>query len=127
MPDIPRELTEQALNVYPDAKSINKTLHRSSDPKHKAIDEEINQLHKAGFIREIKESTWVANPIMAPKKDTSVLRMCSDFTSLSKHFPKDHFPLPYIDQIVDSAAGFERLSFLDAYSRYNKIKLEVKD
>ena len=53
--------------------------------------------------------------------------MCIDFTSLNKHCPKDHFPLPRIDQIVDSTAGCERLSFLDAYSGYNQIKLKVED
>jgi hypothetical protein len=53
--------------------------------------------------------------------------MCIDFTNLNKHCPKDHFPLPRIDQIVDSTAGCERLSFLDAYSGYNQIRMKVED
>src|SRR3954463_9435050 len=53
--------------------------------------------------------------------------MCADFTSLNKHFPKDHFPLPRIDQIIDSTIGCEKLSFLDAYSGYNQIQLKVED
>ena len=56
---------------------------------------------------------------MVPKKDTDALRMCIDFTDLNKHCPKDHFPLPRIDQIVDSTAGCAHLSFLDAYAGYN--------
>src|SRR4051812_34024938 len=64
---------------------------------------------------------------MVPKKDTDVLCMCIDFTDLNKHCPKDHFPLPHIDQIVDSTAGCDQLSFLDAYSGYNQIKLKVED
>ena len=64
---------------------------------------------------------------MVPKKDTDILRMCVDFTSLNKHCPKDHFPLPRIDQIIDSTAGCEKLSFLDAYSGYNQIRLKVED
>src|SRR4051812_45031513 len=64
---------------------------------------------------------------MVPKKDTDVLCMCIDFTDLNKHCPKDHFPLPHIDQIVDSTAGCDRLSFLDAYSGYNQIRLKVED
>ncbi|KAK1669087.1 hypothetical protein QYE76_057246 [Lolium multiflorum] len=80
-----------------------------------------------GFIRELKESEWVANPVMVPKKDTTALRMCIDYTGLNKHCPKDHFPLPRIDQIVDSTAGCDRLSFLDAYSGYNQIKLKKED
>jgi hypothetical protein len=45
--------------------------------------------------------------------------MCIDFTSINKHCMEDHFLLPRIDQIVDSTASFEHLSFLDAYSSYN--------
>ncbi|KAK1603720.1 hypothetical protein QYE76_027393 [Lolium multiflorum] len=80
-----------------------------------------------GFIRELKEAEWVANPVMVPKKDTTALRMCIDYTGLNKHCPKDHFPLPRIDQIVDSTAGCDRLSFLDAYYGYNQIKLKKED
>jgi hypothetical protein len=64
---------------------------------------------------------------MVLKKDTTSLRMRINFTSLNKHCPKDHFPLPRIDQIVDSTAGCDRLSFLDAYSGYNQIKLKEED
>jgi hypothetical protein len=53
--------------------------------------------------------------------------VCVDYTSLNKHYPKDPFPLPRIDQIVDSTAGCARLSFLDAYSGYNQIKLKIED
>jgi hypothetical protein len=49
--------------------------------------------------------------------------MCIDFKHINRACPKDHFPLPRIDQIVDSTAGCERLSFLDAYSGYHQIRL----
>src|SRR4051812_21578985 len=102
-------------------------MHQYSEPRRVAMSSEVHRLLKAGFIREIKEATWVANPVMVPKKDTDVLRMCIDLTDLNKLCPKDNFPLPCIDQIVDSTAGCNRLSFLDAYSGYNQIKLKVKD
>ncbi|KAK1604381.1 hypothetical protein QYE76_028054 [Lolium multiflorum] len=127
MPGIPRELAEHALNVDPTAKPVQQTLHRFSEPKRKVIGEEVNRLSKARFIRELKEAKWVANPVMVPKKDTTSLRMCIDFTSLNKHCIKDHFPLSRIDQIVDSTAGCDRLSFLDAYSGYNQIKLKEEE
>jgi hypothetical protein len=53
--------------------------------------------------------------------------VCVDYTSLNKHYPKDPFPLPHIDHIIDSTAGCARLSFLDAYSGYNLIKLKKED
>jgi hypothetical protein len=53
--------------------------------------------------------------------------MCIDFMALNKHCPKDYFLLPQIDQIINSTASCERLSFLDAYSGYNQIRLKVED
>ena len=53
--------------------------------------------------------------------------MCVDYTGLNKACPKDHFPLPRIDQIVDSTLGCEILSFLDAYSGYNQIAMKESD
>jgi hypothetical protein len=65
--------------------------------------------------------------VIVPKKNTDVRRVYVDYTSLNKHCPKDPFPLPRIDQIIDSTVGCARLSFLDAYSGYNQIKLKVED
>jgi putative transposase len=76
-------------------------------------------LENTYFIKEIKASTWVSNLVTVPKKKTGIRRVCVDYTSLNKHCPKDPFPLPHIDQIIDSTAGCARLLFLDAYSGYN--------
>ena len=121
------ELAEHTLNVYPDAKPVKQPTRRNSEPRRRAIGEEVNRLLEAGFIREIKQATWVANPVLVPKKNTTKLRMCVDYTSLNKHCPKDHFPLPRINQIIDATSGCDRLSFLDAYSGYNQIGLKVDD
>jgi hypothetical protein len=69
----------------------------------------------------------VSNPIIVLKKNTEVRRVCVDYTSLNKPCPKDSFLLPRIDQIIDAIAGCARLSFLDAYSGYNQIKLKKED
>ena len=94
------------LNVKP----VKEHLRRSAVQKRKAIGEEVARLLAAEFIREIYHSEWLANVVMVPKKDKS-LRMCIDFKHINRACPKDHFPLPRIDQIVDSTAGCERLSF----------------
>jgi hypothetical protein len=104
-----------------------KTLRRFDEPKRKAIAAELHILENAGFIREIKASTWVSNPVIIPKKNIDVCRVFIDYASLNKHFPKDPFPLPRIDQIIDLTMGCATLSFLDAYSVYNQIKLKVED
>ena len=88
---------------------------------------EIDRLLDAKFIRELKKSDWVANSVLVPKKGVKYGRMCIDFTSLNNCCHKDHFPLPQIDQIVDSTAGCERLLFLDAYSGYPQIQMKKED
>ena len=50
-----------------------------------------------------------------------------DFTDLNKACPKDSYPLPRIDQLVDSTAGHKLLSFMDAFSSYNKIRMDEED
>ena len=97
MPGIPREFAEHSLHINPGSKPIKQTTRRLSEPKRLAVGAEIDRLLKANFIREIKISTWLANPVLVPKKNTNILRMCIDFTTLNKHCPKDNFPLPRID------------------------------
>jgi putative transposase len=126
-PGVPRKLVEHALNVDPKARPVKQPLRRFDEPKRKAIAAELHRLENTGFIREIKTSTWVSNPVIVPKKNTDVRRVCVDYISLNKHCPKDPFPLPHIDQIIDSTAGCARLSFLDTYSGYNQIKLKKED
>jgi hypothetical protein len=67
------------------------------------------------------------NTVIVSKKNTDVQCVCVNYTALDKHCPKDPFPLSRIDQIIDSTACCARLSFLDAYSGYNQIKLKVED
>jgi hypothetical protein len=68
MSGVPRELVEHALNVDPKAKPVKQPLRRFDEPKRKAIASELHRLENAGFIREIKASTWVSNPISSPRK-----------------------------------------------------------
>src|SRR3954467_13212871 len=127
MPVIPREFTEHALHIYANTKPVKRALRRFSEPKRKAIEEEVNRLLEAKFIRETKKATWVENPVLVPKKDTNVLHMCVDYGPINKHCPKDHFPLPRMNQIIDSTAGCDLLSFIDAYSGYNQIRMKEED
>ena len=126
MPGILREVTEHALHVALSLKPTKQCLHHFDDERHRAIGEEISKLLVVGFIKEVYHSDWLANPILVKKKNGK-WRMCVDYTGLNKACPKDHFPLPRIDQIVDSTSGCEILSFLDAYSGYHKIAMKESD
>nr|CAE02097.1 OSJNBa0020I02.4 [Oryza sativa Japonica Group] len=90
------------------------------------IREEVARLLEAGFIREVIHPEWLANPVVVPKANGK-LRMCIDYTDLNKACPKDPYPLPRIDQIVDSTAGCDLLCFLDAYSGYHQIRMARED
>ena len=115
MPGIPREVTEHALCLVPGSKPTKQCLRRYNNERRRAIGKEVAKLLAVGFIKEVYHSDWLANPVLVKKK-TRKWRMCVDYTDLNKACPKDHFPLPRIDQIVDSTLGCEILSFLDAYS-----------
>jgi hypothetical protein len=69
---------------------------------------------------------WLANRVIVPKANGK-LRMCIDYTSLNKACPKDPYPLPRIDQIMDSTSGCDLLSFLDAYSGFHQIQMSRED
>ena len=69
---------------------------------------------------------WLANVVLV-KKANGKWRMCVDFMDLNKTYPNDSFPLPRIDQLVDSTAGHKLLTFMDAFSGYNLIKIAEED
>ena len=88
--------------------------------------EEIKKLLEANFIREVFYPNWLPNVVMV-KKSNGKWRMCVDFTDLNKACPKDSFPLPMIDQLVNSTTRHKLLSFMDAFSRYNQILMDEDD
>ena len=126
MPGIPREVAEHRLNIKAGSRPVKQRLRRFDSEKCTAIGEEIKKLLNAGFIKEVYHPDWLANPVLVKKKNGK-WRMCVDYTSLNKACPKDPFPLPRIDQVVDSTAGCETLSFLDAYSGYHQIAMSSED
>src|SRR5688572_8584691 len=105
---------------------MKQPLRCFDEEKHRAIGEEIHKLMAAGFIKEVFHPEWLANPVLVKKKGGK-WRMCVDYTGLNKAGPKVPYPLPCIDQIVDSTAGCETLSFLDAYSGYHQIAMKEAD
>jgi hypothetical protein len=97
-----------------------------SDDKAEGARNEVKRLLSGGVIREVKNLEWLANTVMV-KKANGKWRMCIDFTDLNKACPKDEFPLPRIDSLVDAAASSELMSLLDCYSGYHQICLKKED
>ena len=90
------------------------------------IKEEVEKQLSAGFLQVVKYPEWVANVVPVPKKNGKV-RMCVDYRDLNKASPKDDFPLPHIDVLVDNVASNELLSFMDGFSGYNQILVALED
>nr|KYP61871.1 Retrovirus-related Pol polyprotein from transposon 297 family [Cajanus cajan] len=126
MPGIDPNFHCHRLSICRDAKPVAQKKRKMGGERARAVKEETMKLLQAGFIREVKYSTWLANVVMV-KKSNGKWRMCTDYMDLNKACPKDAYPLPHIDALVDGAAGHQRLSFLDAYSGYNQIPMYPPD
>jgi hypothetical protein len=97
-----------------------------SGDRVKSTEAKVQKLLDARIIREVQYPVWVANVVMVPKKNGN-MRMCIDFTELNKACPKDPYPLPRIDVIIDQAAGCDMLSLLDCFSRYHQVWMRRED
>ncbi|XP_074271002.1 uncharacterized protein LOC141594921 [Silene latifolia] len=90
------------------------------------IEAEVNKLIDAGFIREVKYPTWIAN-IVPVKKKNGQLCICVDFRDLNDACTKDDFPLPVTEIMIDATTGHEALSFMDCTAGYNQIQMAPED
>ena len=114
------------LNVNPSITPKKQPLWRSSKEHSDAIKDEVAKLKQAGAIKEVFYPEWLAN-IVVVKKKTGKWHVCVDFTDSNKACPKNPFPMPQIDQLVEATVGHPRMSFLDAFQGYHKILLAVDD
>ena len=114
------------LNVAPSAKPVRQKMRRFHPDRHLVIQIEVDNLLHNGFIRAVKYPEWLANVVVVLKKGDK-WRVCVDYTDLNDACPKDNFPLPRIDQIVDASAEHSMLSFLDAFSGYHQIPMHPPD
>ena len=114
------------LNVSPSFKPVKQKRRCFAPERQKAINEEVGKLLQARAIREVEYPEWLANVVLI-KKANDKWRLCIDFTDVNRACPKDSFPLPRIDLIVDATASHELLGFMDAFSGYNQISMDPDD
>ena len=96
MPGIRPDVITHQLKLKKDQRPVCQKLRFMSAEKQAAIEEEVGKLLKACFIRLEKYPTWLANVVMV-RKSNGKWRMCVDYTDLNKAYPKDCFPLLWID------------------------------
>lgn len=126
MPGIDPSVIAHRLNEDPGFRPVRQKRRTFTPERNQAMADEVSKLLTAGFVREVDYPEWLANVVLVKKANNKSL-MCVDFTDLNKACPKDSFPLPRIDLLVDSTSGHQLLSFMDAFSGYNQIQMAEED
>ena len=116
MPGLDPDIVQHKLPLKPECPPIKQKLRRMKPKVSLKIKDEVEKQFNAGFLAVAKYPQWVANVVPVPKKDGKV-RMCVDYRDLNYASPKDDFPLPHIDILVDNTTKFSLFSFMDGFSR----------
>ncbi|CAM8878117.1 unnamed protein product [Rhodiola kirilowii] len=132
------------INLEENVKPSRELLRRLNPKLSEVVFKEITKLRDAGIIYSVPDSEWVSPIHVVPKKggltvvqnDKGELvptrtvtgwRMCIDYRKLNKATKKDHFPIPFIDQMLERLAGHDYFCFLDGYSGFYQIPILPND
>ncbi|KAL1299995.1 hypothetical protein AAHE18_18G148100 [Arachis hypogaea] len=139
----PARCTHKIL-LEDNAKPVVQPQRRLNPAMKEVVQKEVTKLLEAGIIYPISDSPWVSPFQVVPKKGGMTVihneknelvptrtvtgwRMCIDYRRLNTATRKDHFPLPFIDQMLERLAGHDYYCFLDGYSGYNQIAVDPQD
>uniref|UniRef100_A0A2N9GV74 Reverse transcriptase domain-containing protein n=1 Tax=Fagus sylvatica TaxID=28930 RepID=A0A2N9GV74_FAGSY len=117
---------KEYLELLTEYKDVLAWMYKEMPELLPQIEAEVNKLEQAEFIREVQFPKWIAN-IVPVKKKNGQIRVCVNFRDLSRACPKDDFPLPNTELMVDSTIGHKALSFMDSSSGYNQIRMAPED
>jgi hypothetical protein len=125
IPGIDPNIIEHEIKTYLDSKPLRQHLRDVNPRKAPTIKVEAEKLINVGSIYPVALIEWVSNPVSMNKKHGNI-RVCMDFRDLNKACPKDKFPTPFIDHILDECMGSEVFSFIDRFSGYNQIQIKPR-
>jgi hypothetical protein len=117
---------EHEIKTYSNVKLVGQKLRDVNPRKAPTIKVGIEKLLKMGFIYAVLLTEWVSNLVVVNKKEGKI-QVCTDFWDLNKAFPKDNYPTPFINQILDDYARDEIFSFMDRFFGYNQIQIKPQD
>jgi len=132
------------INLETNFKPVRQPRRRLNPIMKEEVRKEVLKLLEAGLIYPISDSSWVSPVQVVPKiggmtvvkNDRNELiptrtvtgwRMCIDYRKLNEATRKDHYPLPFMDQMLERLVGQSFYCFLDGYSGYNQIALDPQD
>ena len=126
MPRLDADIMVYRLPTKEDRLPVKQKVRRMRPDLSEKIKAEVMKQFNVGFLAVTSYPQWVANMVLVPKKDSKVC-MCVDYMDLNRTSPKDYFPLPHIDVLVDNTAQHKIFSFMDGFSGYNQIKMAPED
>ena len=132
------------IHLEEGAKSLREPQRRLNPNKKEVVRAEVLKFLDAGIIYPVSDSRWASPTQVVPKKTGITVvknskdelvptrvptsrRMCIDYRKLNVVTRKDNFPLPFIDQMLERLAGHKFYCFLDDYSGYNQIAIDLED
>jgi hypothetical protein len=127
MPGFSRELVEHRLPTKPRFRPYRQPPRNFNPILYGYIKEEIDRLLRAKFIQPCRYAEWVSNIVPVEKKNTDKIRVCVDFRDLNRATPKDEYPMPNADMLINNASGNRIISFLDGNAGYNQIFMATED
>lgn len=127
MPGLDKGLVEHRLPIKEGYKLVKQLKRRMSVETELKVKEEIERLLKAGFIRPARYVKWLANIVLVLKKVTKAVRVYVDCRNLNEASPKDEYPMPMADMLINGAAHNKILSFMDGNAGYNQIMVAERD
>ena len=107
------------IYMDPNIPPVRQPQRRMNPTLKDIVKEELQKLLTVDLIYPIFDRKWVSPIVVVPNKVTGNWCICVDFRELNKATLKDYFPLPFIDQVLDTLSGKQYFSFLDGYSGYN--------
>jgi hypothetical protein len=126
MKGIHPNLCTHHIYLKEDSRPIRQPQRRMNPALKDIVKGELQKLLDVNFIYPISDSKWVS-PLVIVSKKNGKWRICVDYRELNKVTLKDYFPLPFIDQVLDTLAGKKYFSFLDGFSGYNQIQITPTD
>jgi hypothetical protein len=126
MPRLDRSIVEHQL---PLKKGFRPFQQRARQMKAEVLEEvkkEVEKMLEAGFIRPCRYAEWISSVVPVQKKD-GLWRVCVDFRDLNRAIPKDEYPMPVVETLINAVAGHKILSFMDGNAGYNQIFMAPED
>ncbi len=123
---IPLELAQHIIELDDTITLAHQAKYKLNPNYVTTIKQDNDKLLTIGFIQSIEESTWLSPIVVMPKKNGK-LKICIDFKKLNAATKKDPYPLPFIDEVLNTIVGYEAYFFLDGYLRYHQISIALED